>query len=119
MVQMIPPTLSPAVMLDAATVDGLKWKQLSGMEHARSKLLWRAGDSVAGIMEVGPYEQIPGHAHAGSHHHMWILSGHCTVLGSELGPGGYAHIPAGVDHGIAGVGADGCQFFYLMDSGAS
>lgn len=105
--------LPEPVVLDAAAVDGLSWKRLSGMEQARSKLLWRAGESVAGVMDVDPHGEIPVHVHPGAHHHVWILSGRCIILGSELGPGAYAHIPAGVDHGISGVGAEGCRFFYL------
>lgn len=105
--------LPEPVILDAVAVDGLTWKRLSGMEQARSKLLWRVGDSVAGVMEVDPKGELPVLVHPGTHHHMWILSGWCTILGSELGPGAYVHIPAGVDHGISGVGAGGCRFFYL------
>lgn len=117
---MVPTTqsiLPQPVVLDAAAVDGLTWKRLSGMEQARSKLLWRAGDSVAGVMEVDPHREVPVHVHPAAHHHMWILGGRCTVLGSELAPGAYVHIPAGVDHGISGVGADGCRIFYLYLEG--
>lgn len=111
--------LPEAVVLDSGAVDGLSWKRLPGTEQARSKLLWRAGASVAGIMEVDPYGELPVHVHPGAQHHMWVLSGRCTILGSELGPGAYVHIPAGVDHGITGVGADACRFYYLYLDPAS
>ena len=111
--------LPEAVVLDAAAVDGLSWRRLSGMGQARSKLVWRAGDSVAGVMEVDPHGVVPAHVHPGTHHHVWVLSGRCSILGSELGPGAYVHIPAGVEHSITGVGADGCRFFYLYVDAAA
>lgn len=104
--------LPEPVVLDAAAIGPVGVEQLSGMGQTRSKLLWRAGDSIAGVMEVDPHGELPTHVHRDAHHHVSVLSGRCRILGSELGPGAYVHIPAGVDHGVTGVGADGCRFFY-------
>ena len=34
-------------------------------------------------------------------------------LGEHVGPGTYVHILAGIEHGIRGVGEDGCTLLYL------
>ena len=36
-----------------------------------------------------------------------------VVLGTELGPGGYVHVPDGVEHDIDATGSDGCTVYYL------
>ena len=40
------------------------------------------------------------HAHRANHHHMWIVDGAAEIVGSLVGPGGYVHIPAGVEHDL-------------------
>lgn len=44
---------------------------------------------------------------------MWVLEGHVTILGTELGPGFYVHIRSGVEHDIDASATDGCTVFYL------
>ena len=107
------PLTVDAVVFDAAAVAGRPTVRLDGLSAARSALLWRSGQSVAGVMYVDPNGELEPHGHRHAEHHMWILDGHATVLGRHLGPGAYVHIPAGVDHGISGVGPEGCRFFYL------
>jgi hypothetical protein len=42
-----------------------------------------------------------------------VLEGSADILGVEVGPGSYAHIPNGVDHDIDASATDGCTVFYL------
>lgn len=104
--------LVAAPVLDHAAVDAMPWVPLAGLGHARHKVLWRSGESLAGVMQVDPGAEIPEHSHHGAHHHMWVLDGTCTVLGRTVDAGSYAHIPGHLDHGVA-AGPDGCTFFYL------
>jgi quercetin dioxygenase-like cupin family protein len=53
------------------------------------------------------------HAHRVNHHHMWVLAGHATVLGTQVGPGSYVHVPAGVEHDIDATATEGCTVYYL------
>lgn len=110
----VAPVLEPGeVALDASAVEAIPWETLHGLEHVQHKLLWRSGDSSAGIMRVEPGEGIASHAHREAHHHAWILEGTCTMLGARLGPGSYVHIPGGVEHAVSDIGPEGCTFLYL------
>ena len=51
--------------------------------------------------------------HIVNHHHIWVLKGRATILGDELGPGLYVHVPRGVAHDIDATKTDGCTVFYL------
>jgi quercetin dioxygenase-like cupin family protein len=44
---------------------------------------------------------------------MWVIDGRATILGTELGPGAYVHIPSGVEHDIDAASTDGCTVLYL------
>jgi quercetin dioxygenase-like cupin family protein len=44
---------------------------------------------------------------------MWVIAGRAEMLGEQVGPGTYLHIPAGVEHGIRDVGDEGCTVLYL------
>ena len=101
------------IVLDADRIKDLPAKQLRGMDSTLSKLLWRSGDSVAGIMYVEPRHQLTLHRHRYAHHHAWVVEGHCEVLDRILGPGSYIHIPPGVDHDIVAAGPEGATIFYL------
>jgi hypothetical protein len=48
-----------------------------------------------------------------NHHHIWVLEGRATILGTEIGPGAYVHIPSGIEHDIDARATDGCTVFYL------
>lgn len=101
------------IVLDRTAIAALPGRRLAGLEAARSTLLWRSGDSVAGILEVDPGGTLAPHCHVGAHHHMWVDQGTCTILGHDLGPGAYVHVPAGAEHGVSGVGPEGCRIVYL------
>jgi hypothetical protein len=44
---------------------------------------------------------------------MWVLEGRANILGAEVGPGTYVHVPSGVAHDIDAGTTDGCTLFYL------
>lgn len=103
-----------AVVRHAGDIDGLPAVRLKGLEAARSKLLWRSGPSVAGLMDVDPHGSLEPHRHTRAAHHLWVLEGHATICDERVGPGAYVHVPAGVEHGVVHAGAEGCRLFYLF-----
>ncbi len=64
-------------------------------------------------MDVDPGGSLEPHRHTRAAHHIWVLSGHASISGEGVGPGAYVHIPAGVEHGIAHAGPEGCRMLYL------
>jgi hypothetical protein len=101
------------IVYDATDVAALEWLPFPGHEGVEYKLLWRSGWSVAGLMRIQAGASLRPHEHAGAHHHLWVQDGHAEVLGRPVGPGSYLHIPAGVLHGIAGVGPTPFSMLYL------
>ena len=83
---------------------------IAGVTH---RVLWNSGGSMAGVMRVDADHHLGLHQHRANDHHMWMLDGHATILGSQLGPGSYVHIPSGVEHDIDASTTDGCTLLYL------
>jgi quercetin dioxygenase-like cupin family protein len=109
-------TMKAPIVLTADAVGRLPLEPLGGLEGVRHRVLWRDdGTSMAGVLTVAGGHHLGSHSHRANHHHLWVLEGRATVLGTELGPGGYAHIPSGVDHDIDARGSDGCTVFYLYE----
>jgi mannose-6-phosphate isomerase-like protein (cupin superfamily) len=110
-----------ATLVTSAAAAERAWHPLEPFEGVDYKLLWRSGKSVAGLMRVAPGGSVSLHAHVRAHHHMWVIDGSANMLGDRVGPGTYLHIPAGVEHGIHGVGEEGCTvlYLYLRDESAS
>jgi len=79
----------------------------------RRRVLWRDRESEAGVLDVEAGHHLGAHTHHANHHHFWVLSGHARVLGQELGPGSYVHIPHQVEHDVDASGTDGCSLYYL------
>jgi uncharacterized RmlC-like cupin family protein len=102
-----------ATLVTQAAAEGLPWQPLDAYEGVDYKLLWRSGKSVAGLMRIAPGGSVAMHAHVRSHHHIWVIEGDAEMMGQRVGPGGYVHIPAGVDHDISDVSPDGCTVLYL------
>ena len=101
------------VVLDGEEIAALPWEPLArigaGVSH---RVLWRSGDSIAGVMRIEAGGHVEPHAHRHAHHHLWVLEGTVTVLARDLGPGAYVHVPAGTDHAMA-AGAAPAEFLYL------
>jgi quercetin dioxygenase-like cupin family protein len=103
-----------AVVLDAAAIEELPNQRLHGLPDVLTRLVWRSGESMAGVIEVAPGQQLPEHVHADGHHHAWIISGTAKILGVTVGPGSYVHIPAGIEHAVEEVSGEGLRMFYLF-----
>lgn len=118
------PAAAPvATIVDRTTAETLPFHPLEGFEGVTYKLLWRSGKSVAGIMHVSAGREVSTHVHQRSHHHMWVQDGSAEMMGHQVGPGTYVHVPAGVEHGVTSVGPAGCTVLYLYlrenDAGAA
>lgn len=101
-------------LLDAAAIAQLTSEPFGPNPGAATNtVLWRNDTSMAGLLTVTAGQRLGAHRHERNHHHMWVLSGAARVAGARLDAGGYAHIPAGVEHDIDATGTDGCTVFYL------
>lgn len=95
----------------AAQIDEMPWEQIgtAGVDH---KVLWQSGDVVIGLIRVAAGAVKPEHVHLGAHHHIWVTSGSCRMVGRDVAAGSYVYIPPGVPHAVDNVGPQGCEFFY-------
>jgi quercetin dioxygenase-like cupin family protein len=78
-----------------------------------NRLLWRTDTSMAGVMTVQAGHRVGTHTHRLNRHHIWVVDGRAAILGQELGPGSYVHIPAGIAHDLDATNTGGCTVFYL------
>ena len=106
-------TTAPPVVLTPEQVAVLPLVPLGTNAGVTHRVLWSSGTSMAGVMRVEEGHRLGVHTHRANHHHMWILDGRATILGSELDPGSYVHIPSGVEHDIDASATDGCTLLYL------
>lgn len=108
------------VALGADEVARVPLEPVEGVAGVRQRVLWRSGESVAGELELDPGQRLEPHAHHHAHHHQWVLEGTVHVLGRDLGPGSYIHVPAGVAHDLTTAGTSHVRLFflYLVDSPA-
>ena len=60
-----------------------------------------------------PGTSVPPHLHPRATHHLWVVSGSCTIDGQTLDAGSYVFVPACRMHGIPQVGRAGCVLFNL------
>jgi mannose-6-phosphate isomerase-like protein (cupin superfamily) len=100
-------------VVDAAAIDRLPARALGPGIDAGNRVLWSDGTSMAGVLTVPAGGRLGVHAHRRNHHHIWVIEGQARVVGNDLGPGGYAHVPAGVAHDIEATGGEDCTVFYL------
>ena len=110
---MVPVVLTPEM------VEALPENPLGQVPGIRRRVLWNDGESEAGVLDVEPGHHLGAHTHRANHHHFWVLSGRAEVLGSELSPGSYVHVPQGVEHDIDASRTEGGSVFYLYLSGTS
>lgn len=105
-----------STMLPAEAIAALPVERLGRAEGVMHTVLWRDGISMAGVMTVAAGAHMGRHTHRAHHHHVWVLDGRATILGAELGPGSYAHIPAGVEHDIDATDTGGCSLLYVYQA---
>lgn len=108
------PTTTPTpIVLTPEAIEALPLTPLGTLEGVVHRVLWRNESSMAGVLTVEAGHQLGAHAHRVNHHHLWVLDGRATILGTGLGPGSYVHIPSGVEHDIDALATGGCTVFYL------
>ena len=110
------------LVLDPEEVAALPWRPFAGMSGLRDRVLWRdpVGKSLAGLLHLDPDARVLPHIHPRATHHLWVVSGSCTIDGQMLDAGSYGFVPAGRSHGIEQVGRAGCLLFYLyLDQGTT
>jgi len=119
MARMNPTTTSQPVVLTPEAVAALPLVPLGSLVGVTHRVMWRSDTSMAGILTVEPGHRLGWHTHHANDHHMWVLEGRATILGTELGPGSYVHIPSGVEHDIDASATGGCTVLYLYLSPTS
>ena len=110
---MNPTTTNASTALTAEIISALPVEPLGHLDGVSHRVLWRDDTSIAGVLTIDGGHRLGRHSHRVNHHHLWVLDGCATILGQEMGAGGYAHIPSGVDHDIDATGSAGCTVFYL------
>ena len=100
-------------MLTPELIAALPPTPLGALEGVVHRVLWRNETSMAGVLTIESGQRLGPHAHRVNHHHLWVIEGRATVLGTELGQGSYVHIPSGVEHDIDASSTEGCTVFYL------
>jgi quercetin dioxygenase-like cupin family protein len=101
------------VTAPSESIEGQRWEPMPQVgTDVLQKVLWQAGRSQAGLMRIEPRGEVAWHSHRSAHHHIWVLEGTVDVAGRVIGPGSYAHVPAGVDHRLAAVGSAPTTFLY-------
>ena len=103
------------VVLDPREVAAVPWQPFAGIAGVRDRVLWQdpAGKSFAGLLHLDPDARVLPHIHLRAAHHLWVVSGGCTIDGRTLDAGSYGFVPAGREHGIDEVGRAGCLLFYV------
>ncbi|HKA03053.1 MAG TPA: cupin domain-containing protein [Acidimicrobiales bacterium] len=106
-------TVPSPLILTAEAINRLPVETLGSIAGVEHRVVWRTDSSMAGVMTVDAGHRLGVHRHRANHHHLWVLDGRATILGVDVGPGSYAHVPSGVDHDIDASQTDGCRVFYL------
>jgi mannose-6-phosphate isomerase-like protein (cupin superfamily) len=107
-------TTAPTV-LTAEAIAALPEVPLGSVHGVAHRVLWRGPSSMAGVLTIEAGHHLSAHANRVNHHHMWVLEGHALILGVEVGPGSYVHVPAHVDHDIEAPETERCTVFYLYE----
>jgi quercetin dioxygenase-like cupin family protein len=110
---MEPTVTRQPVVLTAEAIASLPVEALGAIEGVSHRVLWRDDISMAGVLTVQAGHHLGAHSHRRHHHHVWVLDGHATILGTDVGPGAYVHIPSGVLHDVDATASGGCTVFYL------
>jgi mannose-6-phosphate isomerase-like protein (cupin superfamily) len=107
------PTRPKATIVTSTEIGQLASEPLGTLEGVVHKVMWRNDTSIAGVLTVAAGHRLGLHSHRLNHHHMWVIDGHAVILGTDVGPGTYLHVPHGVSHDIDATASEGCTVFYL------
>jgi len=105
--------LTTLALLPADEVQRLPWVPVPACPGVDEKTLWQFGDFVVALVRYSPGSSSPGRGHLVAHHHIWVVSGSCTMAGRRLEAGSYGHVPPGVEHGVREVGPEGCVILQI------
>jgi quercetin dioxygenase-like cupin family protein len=97
----------------ASDMAAQEWEPFDQIDGVRYKVIWRDGESYAGLLHLEPGAVVPEHEHPKAHHHVFVTWGEAVVNGELAKMGAYAHVPAGVRHGLAAADGVGCTVLYL------
>ncbi len=103
------------VVLTAPEISALPELRLGGDNDVTHRVLWADEHSSAGILRIPGGQRLGRHTHRANDHHLWVIEGRVEILGVELGPGGYSHVPFGVEHDIDATNTEGCVVYYLYN----
>jgi mannose-6-phosphate isomerase-like protein (cupin superfamily) len=106
-------TVAHPLIVDHEALTDLPVAPIGDLQGVERKILWRGEESEAGVLVVFPGHQLGAHTHRSNHHHLWVLDGRATILGTEVGPGSFVHVPSGVEHDIDARQTNGCAVFYV------
>jgi quercetin dioxygenase-like cupin family protein len=106
-------TRTEATVRTEPDIEAQPWESFDQVEGVSHKVLWRLGPAMAGLMRLGPGAAVPTHHHDEGHHHVYVTAGQVALGGRTMGPGAYAHVPAGVEHGLTADSVEGCTLLYL------
>jgi quercetin dioxygenase-like cupin family protein len=103
------------ILLNGRDVASRPWRPFAGGQGVRDRVLWQdpEGASYTGLLQMEPGTSVAPHRHRGAVHHLWVVSGECTINASTLGAGSYVFVPQGLEHAIEQAGPTGCTLFYL------
>jgi mannose-6-phosphate isomerase-like protein (cupin superfamily) len=105
--------MAGGLVVDREAIAVLPVAPIGDLRGVERKVLWRGGDSEAGILVVFGGHQLGAHTHRSNHHHLWVLDGRAVILGAEVGSGSFVHVPSGVEHDIDARRTSGCAVFYV------
>ena len=100
-------------ILSADVIAGLPVIPIGAIDGAERKVLWRDEAAEAGVLVVLGGHHLGAHRHRFNHHHLWVLDGRATILGQDVGPGSFVHVPSGMEHDIDARETEGCAVFYV------
>lgn len=102
-----------ALVLNHEAIADLPVAPIGGLDGVERKIFWRGESTEAGVLVVFPGHHLGAHTHRSNHHHLWVLDGSATILGTEVGSGSFVHVPSGVEHDIDARQTNGCAVFYV------
>ena len=108
----IAPAKVPLVLHPDA-IAAIPAEPLGDLPGVANQVLWRDASSMSGILTIEGHHHLGAHAHRRNHHHVWVLDGLARILGEDLPPGSYVHIPAGVEHDMEAPTERPCRILYL------
>lgn len=105
------------IVVDSRDVASLPWRPFAGGQGVCDRVLWQDphGASYAGLLHMEPGTSVAPHRHRGAVHHLWVVSGECTIDARTLGGGSYVFVPQGLDHAISGYAGFDSQVTPVRD----